>query len=91
MTASLARPFSGGAFTFTLSESPSQPTISSRDDPGTTLRLSLPKGVALKLSVVSWLGLDDIRRVADLFLEFLHECLVVNVDGAAGEIQQVLG
>jgi len=30
MTASLARPFSGGAliFTFTLSESPSQPTIS---------------------------------------------------------------
>ena len=29
-TASLARPFSGGAFTFTLSESPSQPTTPAR-------------------------------------------------------------
>jgi hypothetical protein len=42
MTASLARPVSGGAFTFTLSESPSQPTISSRDDPGTTFRIRRP-------------------------------------------------
>ena len=41
-TASLARSYSGGAFTFTFSESPSQPTISSRDDPGTTLRLKRP-------------------------------------------------
>ena len=31
----LARRFSGGAFTFTLIASSSQPTTSSRDDPGT--------------------------------------------------------
>ena len=41
-TASFARPFSGGAVTFALSDLPSQPTISSRDDPGTTLRLKRP-------------------------------------------------
>ena len=40
--ASLARPFSGGAFTFTLSASASAPTTSSRDDPGTTFRLKRP-------------------------------------------------
>ena len=34
----LARRFSGGAFTFTLIASSSQPTTSSRDDPGTTFR-----------------------------------------------------
>ena len=42
MKASLARPFSGGAFTFALGASPSQPTISPLDDPGTTFRLKRP-------------------------------------------------
>jgi hypothetical protein len=61
------------------------------DDPGTTLRLSLPNGGPLQQFVVSQPGLDDIRHVAGLFLEFLHEFLVVSIDGAAGEIQQILG
>ena len=38
----LARRFSGGAFTFTLITSSSQPTTSSRDDPGTTFRRKRP-------------------------------------------------
>lgn len=40
-TASFARPSSGGAATFTLSRSPSQPTISSRRLPGTTFTPSV--------------------------------------------------
>ena len=44
MTASLARPFSGGAITLIFKASPSQPTILSRDDPGTTLTLRRTNG-----------------------------------------------
>jgi hypothetical protein len=37
-----AGPFSGGAFTLTVSASPTQSTTLSRDDPDTTFRLKRP-------------------------------------------------
>jgi hypothetical protein len=48
-TASLALPLSGGAVTLIFKASPNQPTIWSRDDPGTTFTLRRAEGMGARI------------------------------------------